>query len=146
MVIHPKRLGFKLGLRIRIGEPASITEEPDAKADRDVVYVALVETSGLLKKGDVLKIGQTGGTLSARWRGIAGIFGPKNLRRNEKEDRRRWLKEADGTEVSVWVKKAAKMRIPYAKGLTRTRFSIRCAEEEFLDEYYRPRLGIQLNK
>jgi hypothetical protein len=43
MVKHPKQLGFKLGLKIRIGEPACITKKlPDASTVRDVVYVALL--------------------------------------------------------------------------------------------------------
>ena len=148
MIKHPEQLGFKLGLRIRICEPASITEDTRAASEvRDVVYVALAESDGPLEKGDALKIGQTGGTLSARWRSMARIFRRgESLRPNEREDRRRWLEAADGNEVFVWMKAAGKIEIPYAKGLTRSLFSTRGAEEEFLDQYYQPKLGRQLNR
>ncbi len=44
------------------------------------------------------------------------------------------------------MKAAGKIEIPYAKGLTRSLFSTRGAEEEFLDQYYQPKLGIPLNR
>jgi hypothetical protein len=148
MLKHPEELGFTLGLEIRFGEPAHITtQSPDALAVRDVVYVALLsENSRSLKKGDALKIGQTKGSLMSRWKPIAGIFGRDNLRNNEKDDRRKWLLVADGHDVSVWMKAAGRIEIPYAKGLTRSLFSTRFVEEEFLDQYYQPKLGIALNR
>jgi hypothetical protein len=148
MVKRPKHLGFKLGLKVHIGRPSFITKAtPDASKVRDVVYVALLAgKSGALKKGDALKIGQTGGTLRRRWRGIVGIFDPsRRLRNNEKDDRDKFLKVAKGKEISVWMREAGKIEIPYAKGLTRVIFSTRAAEEEFLDEYYQPSLGKRLN-
>lgn len=147
-VKHPQQLGFKLGLKIRIGKPARITREMrDAWTVRDVVYVALLaENSRSLKKGDALKIGQAKGSLMSRWRGIVGLFQRRKLRKNEKEDRRKWLDVANRKEVSVWMKRAGKTKIPYAKGLTRSRFSTRGAEEEFLDQYYQPKLGQALNR
>lgn len=147
MVKHPRELGFKLGLRIRIGKPARITGEPAAKT-KDVVYVALLAgRSGTVNKRDVLKVGQTGRTLMQRWQGIMRIFDPKRkLRSNEREDRRKWLEAASGRDVWVWVKRAENVKIPYAKGLVERRFSTRCAEEEFLDEYYRPRIGMPLHR
>ena len=150
MLKHPKDLGFKLGLKIRIGRPAYITKPtpPDASTLRDVVYVALLaEDSGPLEKGDTLKIGQAKGSLMSRWGRIVGIFKRgRKLRNNEKNDRRKFLKVANGKEVSVWMKEAGKIKIPYTKGLTRSLFSTRGAEEEFLDQYYQPKLGIRLNK
>jgi hypothetical protein len=148
MLKHPEELGFTLGLIIRIGEPASIrTETPDASKVRDIVYVALLaENRGPLEKGDALKIGQTKGSLMGRWGPIAAIFQRGNLRNNEKDDRTKWLKVANGKEVSLWMRAAGKFEIPYAKGLTRSLFSIRGAEEEFLDQYYQPKLGIPLNR
>ncbi len=149
MVKHPKELGFSLDLVIRIGEPAFITKDtPDASTVRDVVYVALLaENSGPLEKGDALKIGQTKGSLMSRWGGIVDIFQPRRkLRKNVKADRDKFLKVANGKEVSVWMKAAGKIEIPYAKGLTRSLFSTRGAEEEFLDQYYQPKLGIPLNR
>jgi hypothetical protein len=89
MVKHPEQLGFKLGLKIRIGQPASITQAtPAASTVRDVVYVALLtEDSRRLKKRDALKIGQAKGSLKSRWGRIVGIFKPdKKLRNNEKND------------------------------------------------------------
>jgi hypothetical protein len=147
MLKHPKELGFTLGLTIRISVPASIVATPDATA-RDVVYVALLAGNRkTIKKGDALRVGQTKRSLKSRWKGIAGIFSRDNLRDFEMEDRRKLLAEANGKEVAVWVKAAGKTTIPYAKGLTRSnRFSTRCAEEEFLDQYYQPKLGIRLNK
>jgi len=135
MIKHPKELGFELGLVIRIGEPASISKEmPDASTVRDVVYVALlVENGRPLEKGDALKIGQTNKTLMDRWTGIVGIF-KRSVRPNEESDRRKWLNAADGKEVSVWMKTAGRIEIPYAKGLTGSLFSTRGAEELFLDQ------------
>jgi hypothetical protein len=146
MLKHPRELGFALGLRIRIAEPASITESTAAASTvRDVVYVALfTEETGRLEKGDALKIGETNKTLMSRWKPVVGIFGRATLRNNEKDDRRKWLKFTSGKEISVWMKPAGKVEIPYAKGLTRTLFSTRCAEEEFLDQYYQPKLGVAL--
>ncbi len=146
MLKHPEELGFKLGLKIRIGQPACITEENSEASTRDVVYVALPsEASNPLEKSHALKVGQAGGSLKRRWRGIVGIFEPgKKLRDNEKDDCRKWLEVANGKEITVWVKAAEKVEIPYAKGLTRSRFSSRCAEEEFLDQYYEPQLGRSL--
>ena len=107
----------------------------------------LAENNGPLKKGDVLKIGQAGDTLWSRWRGIVGIFERgRKLRDNEKNDLRKWLEVAGGKDVFVWMKAAGKIEIPYAKGLTTSRFSTRCAEEEFLDQYYEPKLGMMLNR
>lgn len=148
MVKHPKQLGFKLGLKIHIGEPAHITEDrPDASSVCDVVYVALLsENDGPLKKRDALKIGQAGGSLKERWERIIGIFRRDNLRPNEEEDRRKWLEVANGKEVSVWMRKAGTIKISYATGLTRSLFSTRWAEEEFLDQYYEPKLGKPLNR
>jgi hypothetical protein len=147
MVKHPKQLGFKLGLKIFIGEPATITEEtPDASTVTDVVYVALLaENSGSLKKRDALKIGQTGGTLKKRWQGIVGLFRRDNLRPSERLYRKRFLKVANRKEVFVWMREAGKIEIPYANGLRPSVFSSRGAEEEFLDEYYEPKLGTPLN-
>lgn len=147
MVKHPEELGFKLGLTIRIGEPTLITKEtPDASTLRDVVYVALLaENNRTLGKRDVLKIGQTTNFMG-RWRGIVSLFKRDKLRKNEKDDRRKWLEVADGKEVEIWVKAAGKIEIPYAGGLTKSSFSTRGAEEEFLDQYYQPKLGIKLNR
>jgi len=148
MVKHPEQLGFELGLKIRIGQPASIMDAtPDASTVRDVVYVALLaEDRGPLKKGQALKIGQAAGTLMRRWMGIRRIFNPhRNLRPNEKNDLRKWLKVANGKEVFVWMKAAGKTQIPYAKGLTQRLFSTRGAEEEFLDWYYVPSVGKRLS-
>jgi hypothetical protein len=149
MVKHPKQLGFKLGLKIRIGKPARITKDtPVASAVHDVVYVALLaEGSRRLKKGDALKIGQAKGSLKSRWGRIVGIFKPdRKLRNNEKNDLRKWLEVANAKEISVWMKAAEKIEIPYAKSLTRRLFSARWTEEEFLDQYYRPTLGKPLNR
>jgi hypothetical protein len=142
MVKHPEELGFKPGLKIRIGEPAEIIERsPDASTVKDVVYVALLsENVRPLEKGDALKIGQTKGTLRQRWERTLGIFRRDTLRDNEKEDRRKFLERANGKEISVWMKAAGKTEIPYSKGLTQNHFSTRCAEEDFLDEYYQPNL------
>jgi len=148
MVKHPEELGFKLGLTIRLGEPASITRSThDASTIRDVVYVALLaENVGPLEKGDALKVGQTKGSLMSRWGPIVGIFQRDNLRSNEKDDRRKWLEVASGKEISIWLKAAGKIEVPYSQGLTKCLFSTRCAEEEFLDQYYEPKLGISLNR
>jgi len=148
MIKHPRELGFKLGLVIRIGEPAFITKEmPDASKLHDVVYVALLaENSRSLEKGNALKIGQAKGSLMSRWGRLVSIFKRVKLRKNERNDRRKWLRAANGEEVSVWMKAAGKIEIPYAKGLTRSLFSTRGAEEEFLDQYYQPKLGIPLNR
>ena len=144
MVKHPKELGFKLGLRIQIGEPAEIIERrPDAEAVKDVVYVTLLsDNGGPLEKGDALKIGQTKGNLVDRWRGIEGIFNrdKDTLRRSVRRDREKWLEVADRKDVSVWMREAGKTEVSYAKGLTQSLFSTRCAEEDFLDEYYQPNL------
>jgi hypothetical protein len=81
-----------------------------------------------------------------RWKCIVGIFKRgRKLKNVEKIFARKWLREVGGEEVSIWMRKAGKIRIPYAKGLTGCSFSTRCAEEEFLDEYYKPRIGIRLN-
>jgi hypothetical protein len=148
MVNHPEQLGFKLGLKIHIGEPASITEEKREASTCDVVYVALpAEDNKPLAKGDALKVGQTGKSLKWRWQTIKRMFEPgRKLRGNEEEDRRKWLEVANGKEVSVWMKAAGKIEIPYAKGLTQSCFSTRCVEEEFLDQYYEPKLGKTLNR
>jgi hypothetical protein len=141
MVKHPEELGFKLGLKIRIGRPALIMQStPDASTVRDVVYVALLSENGRpLGKGDALKIGQAKGSLMGRWKRTLGIFKPgRKLRNNEKNDLKKWLKRANGREVSVWMKKAGEIEVPYSKGLTQSRFSTRWAEEEFLDQYYQP--------
>lgn len=112
-----------------------------------VVYVALfTEETGPLEKEDALKIGQTNNTLMSRWKPVVGIFRRDALRDNETEDRRKWLNIANGKEISVWMKPAGKIEIPYAQGLTRSLFSTRCAEEEFLDQYYQPKLGVALNR
>jgi hypothetical protein len=147
MVKHPKQLDFVFGLDIRIGRPAVIKSiSRDAQKVCDVVYVALLPKGRRsLKKGDVLKIGQTERTLEKRWKGIAGIFKPgRRLRKNERLDRDKWLKAAKGKDVSVWMRQAGRFTIPYAKGLKQSVFSSRGAEEEFLDEYYVPKLGRQL--
>lgn len=148
MIEHPEQLGFRLGLKIRIGQPASITQViSDASTVKDVVYVALLsENAKPLEKRDALKVGQTKWTLMNRWNSLARIFHSNSLRANEKEDRRRWLEIADGKDVLVWMKPSEKIEIPYAHGLARSRFSIRCAEEEFLDQYYAPKLGMALNR
>src|SRR5215467_8691134 len=144
---HPEKFDFRLGLKIRIDQPATITDPTDdARNLRGIVYVALFsDHTGPLEKGDALKVGETKRTLLQRWRGIASIFGNRKLRPNEKEDRDKFLREAHGKDVYVWMKEADKIEIPYAKGPSPNRFSIRGAEEEFLDEYYEPRLGIRLN-
>jgi hypothetical protein len=148
MLKHPRELGFTPGLTIRIGEPAHIMEKKSEAGIRDVVYIALFATQkGKLKKGDALKVGQTGGTLEGRWKGIREIFKPgRRLRANVESDRKKWLDAANKKEVLVWMKPAEKIKLPYVDGLTRNRFSIRCAEEEFLDQYYEPRLGKTLNR
>lgn len=135
MLKHPRELGFTLGLKIRIDEPASIMTRTSDASMSDVVYVALfAEETTRLEKGEALKVGQTKDSLMKRWKGIAGTFSRDNLRNNEIEDRRKWLKQAKGKEVAVWVKPAGKTSIGYAQGLTQHQFSTRCAEEEFLDE------------
>ena len=99
MVKHPKQLGFKLALKIRIGRLTLITRAtPDASTVPDVVYVALLaENSGSLEKGDALKIGQAKGSLMSRWGRIVGIFKRgRKLRNNEKNDRRKWLEVPNG--------------------------------------------------
>jgi len=149
MVQHPEQLGFKLGLKIHIGTPACITVEmPEAARfhDAGLVYVALLaESSGPLKKGDALKIGRTRKSLKSRWRRTVGIFNRDNLRNYEMNDRRKWLLAcnlllpadvANGKEVSVWMRVAG---IPYA-GLTQNLFRDIQAEEQFLDQYYVPRV------
>jgi hypothetical protein len=149
MVKHPKKLGFKLVLQVRFDEREIKKITPDASTICDVVYVALAENARSLKKGDAIKIGQTGktkGSLMRRWKGIVGLFQGRKLRKNEDEDRRRLLKAAKGKKVSVWVRAAGEIKIPYAKGLTRSHFSTRGAEEEFLDQYYQPRVGRRLNR
>jgi hypothetical protein len=148
MVKHPEELGFTLGLKIHLSEPASVIQStPDASMVRDIVYVALLtENIRPLEKGDALKVGQTKGNLMSRWGPIVGIFQRENLRNNEKDDRRKWLEVAIGKEVSIWLKAAGKIEVPYAKGLTKCLFSTRGAEEEFLDQYYHPKLGIALNR
>ena len=147
MLKHPEELGFTLGLVVRIDEPASIVERT-AQASHvcDVVYVALPKESGRpLKKGDALKVGLSGKTLLDRWKGIVGIF-KSEKRPNEMEDRRKWLEAARGKDVCVWMRAAGQTEISYAKGLAGSKFSTRGAEEEFLDQYYEPRLGKQLNR
>jgi hypothetical protein len=141
-------LGFKLGLKIRIGQPAPIEIMSDDVLRCDVVYVAIfADQRKPLIKGDALRVGQTKRNLLHRWNGIAATFSRDNLRKNEVSDRSKWLKVANGKWVSVWVKQARKIKIPYAPdGLKTYRFSARCAEEEFLDRYYEPRLGIKLNR
>jgi len=147
MVKHPEELGFKLGLKIRIAEPAIITKKTPDALTCDVVYVALfAESDRPLKKGDALRVGQTKGRLIDRWRSASTIFGNRRLRPNEKGDRRKWLEVANGKDVEVWVKAAGKFEIPYAKGLTQSPFSTRCTEEEFLDRYYEPKVGMLLNR
>jgi hypothetical protein len=118
-----------------------------ASTVRGVVYVALLAGKrGALKKGDALKIGQAGGSLESRWQGIVGIFkSGRKLSDNERNDRNKFLKVAQGKEVSVWMRKAGKIEIRYAQRLALTTFSSRGAEEEFLDEYYQPKLGKRLN-
>lgn len=148
MVKHPEELGFKLGLKVHIGQPARIMwADRAASTTRDVVYVALLDDSRRLNKGDALKVGQAG-SLKRRWQGIVAIFEPhRKLRDNEKSDRSKLLEFANGKEISVWMKEAGKTEIPYAKGLTKTNaFSTRCAEEEFLDQYYEPKFGKPLNR
>ena len=150
-VKHPRKLGFKLVLQVRFGERGIEKLTPDASTICDVVYVALLAKNGRsLKQGDVVKVGQTGptkGSLMQRWRGIVGLFPRRKLRRkNEREDRRRLLEATNGKKVWVWARAAGKIKIPYAKGLTRNHFSTRGAEEEFLDEYYLPRFGRRLNR
>jgi hypothetical protein len=149
-VKHPKKLGFKLVLEVRFGEREIKKVTPDASTICDVVYVALLAENGRsLKKGDVVKVGQTGqtkGSLMHRWKGIVGLFQGRKLKKNEREDRRRLLKAAKRKKVSVWAKAACKIKIPYAKGLTLSHFSARGAEEEFLDQYYQPRFGRRLNR
>ena|SRR6266576_1545624 len=142
MVKHPEELGFKLGLKIRIGEPAKITDTRDASEVKGVVYVALLENGRPFEKEDVLKIGQTKRRLIDRWRGIEGIFNrdKDTLRRSVRRDREKWLEVANGKDVSVWMREAGKTEVSYAKGLTQSLFSTRCAEEDFLDEYYQPNL------
>ncbi len=141
MLNHPRELGFTLGLKACIGKPSKITRhEPDALME-DVVYVALLsdhDDGRPLEKEHVLKIGQTKETLLERWRRTLGIFQRNKLRPNEENDRDKFLERASGREISVWVRKAGKIEVPYAKGLTQNLFSTRCAEEEFLDEYYQP--------
>lgn len=147
MIEHPSELGFKLGLRVRIGEPASIAEVTD-EAERaiDVVYVALLtESREPLNAGDAVKVGQTR-DLVGRWRRTVGIFARANLRDNEKNDRRKLLEIASGKELSVWFRKAGRIEIPYTSGLTQSCVSTRCAEKEFLDQYYQPRFGQPLNR
>jgi hypothetical protein len=147
-LMHPEQLGFKLGLKIFIGQPARITDMKPEATTHDVVYVALFADTGKpLEKGDALKVGQCGASLKNRWRGICGIFEPgRKHRNNEKSDAEKWLRVTNGKVVSVWVKAAEKIEIPYTRGLTKSRFSIRCAEEEFLDQYYEPKLGMTLNR
>lgn len=53
MVKHPKQLGFELGLRIRIGEPAHIAAKYESSKLRDVVYVALLHEHGKSFKKEV---------------------------------------------------------------------------------------------
>lgn len=143
---HPKELGFKLAYKILIGEPAELVEEiSEASLNRDVVYVALLLNNEPLEKGSALKVGQSV-DLKARWNGIVGIFRRAKLRNNEREDRRRWLEAARGKEIAVYVKPAGQIEIPWARGLTQSTFSIRGAEEEFLDQYYEPKLGKELNR
>jgi hypothetical protein len=145
MLKHPQELGFTLGLKLFIDQPASIIHTPDASI-RDVVYVALFGEDRTLEKGSALKIGQTKGTALNRWRSIASLFTRNNLRGNEIQDRKKLQDVTQGREVVVWVRPAGKTSIPYAHGLTNHEFSTRSAEEEFLDEYYEPKLGTALSR
>jgi NAD(P)H-dependent flavin oxidoreductase YrpB (nitropropane dioxygenase family) len=138
MVEHPKRLGFRLGLKFCI-TPKGVEYKNYCKIseEKDVVYVALFAGAHMRhKKNEVIKVGQTGRRLKDRWEGTLGIFKPtrKKLRNNEREDRRKWLEKAKGKEVDVWVKKAGKIK--YGKGL---QISTRWSEEEFFIRYYLPR-------
>jgi hypothetical protein len=144
MAKHPEKIsGFKLGLTFRIHQNRvqdSVYKKPSYT--KDVVYVALLAGSHEhLKKSEIIKVGQTSGTLMDRWKRTLSIFNPakKSLRDNEKEDRRKWLKQANGKEVHVWVKKAGKIKINY-KGLPKQFhqkfYSKRWAEEELLHDYY----------
>lgn len=143
MIKHPQFLGFKLGLKFRIApEGVKYEEYFNASEQENVVYVALLAGAYKhLKKDEVIKVGQTGRSMKSRWVGTLGIFNPKrNLRKNEKEDRRRWLNAAKKREVHVWVRPAKNMKMKYGKEISLT-VSTRWAEEEYLDKYYRTKKG-----
>lgn len=142
MLKHPKHLGFSYGLKIHIGTPSRILEETHEASELvDVVYVALGEGP----KPVYYKVGQTKWTLLRRWNSTLRIFNRENENRvTEQLSRAAWLKKLRGKNIEVWVKPASKISIPYAKGLSSSKFSARCAEEEFLDEYYAPVFGMSL--
>src|ERR1700677_76283 len=93
MIQHPQFLGFKLGLKFRIAlEGVKYKKYIKAFEESDVVYVALLAGAHkLLKKKEVIKIGQTKRSLQNRWDGTLGIFNGRKLRKSEKEDCRKWL-------------------------------------------------------
>lgn len=128
----PEKLGFELGLIFHVAEPASIKNQTPAALLEDVVYVAV---SG----DEVVKVGETSGSLLERWNGIRGIFGTRQLKPTEEKSRREWLEAVGGKDVAVWVRKAGRFTAPYMpdgfSGSTRN------AEEEALDHYYKPTLG-----
>lgn len=142
MPSHPSDLGFNCGIKVRIGRPAELIDLTEAARNiTDVVYVALIEEGSIY-----LKVGETKNTLWSRWNSTLSIFGSKKLRPNEESDRDKWLLHTNGRVISVWFRQALKTEIPYARNKAAGEFSIRRAEEEFLDQYYRPILGAQLNR
>jgi hypothetical protein len=150
-VKHPRQLGFTLAFKVRLNSrDPKLIDDAVAKV-RDAVYVAIPSEGDdrlFINKGYAVRVGQVGGTVLGRWRGILGIFGAdRKLRENEKSDRDKLKKAVGRKELSIWVRKARDIAVPYAKGLTKKNsFSTRWAEEVFLDEYYRPSVGMRLKR
>ena len=142
---HPEQLGFHLGLEAWVSSVGKIEASrwsSDAKTVRDIVYVAIGAN------GAALKIGQTGKTLYFRWYGILRLIGAEpdthKFRPNEWRDRDRWRNHVLGSNFTVWFKTCQQVPLEYKDGKTRI-ISLRLAEEDYLDFYFRPLIGRRLD-
>ena len=144
--LHPRDVGFQLAVDVSYSdgwEPTVNYRSDELMRVPDIVYVAL----GV---DDVcLRVGQTGGALTARWEGVlkdqipAERNGRRSYREHEWAFRDKWRSEGGARRVQFWIKRAHKIKFDYLG--TEFEASVRGAEEIYLDRYYQPTLSVALD-
>lgn len=108
---------------------------------KDIVYVMALED------GRVIRVGETKGSLVARWSRPLGWLDVENEsapgRPNEANHMSRLRDALDGSMLAIWVKEAEKHSISYLG--TEESVSLRHAEEVYLDRVLQPVVGRPLS-
>ncbi|MEF2552257.1 hypothetical protein VQ042_12915 [Aurantimonas sp. A2-1-M11] len=113
----------------------------EGRNTKDIVYVMALED------GRVIRVGETKGSLAARWSRPLGWLDVESEsapgRPNEANDMSRLRNALDGSVLAIWVKEAEKHSISYLG--SDESVSLRHSEEVYLDRVLQPVVGRPLS-